>query len=29
MEFSSYKQVPKGVAEELVKQAQEEKKNVA
>lgn len=29
MEFSTYKQVPKGVAEELVKQAQEEKKNVA
>ena len=29
MEFSSYKQVPQSVAEELVKKAAEEKKNVA
>ena len=29
MEFSDYKQVPQSIAEELVKKAQEEKKNVA
>jgi len=29
MEFSTYKQVPKGVAEELIKEAEAEKKNVA
>jgi len=29
MEFSDYKQVPQSIAEELIKKAQEEKKNVA
>jgi elongation factor G len=29
MEFSNYKEVPKGIAEELVKKAQDEKKKVA
>jgi elongation factor G len=29
MEFAAYKQVPKGIAEELLKKATEEKKNVA
>ncbi len=29
MEFASYKQVPKGIAEELLRKATEEKKNVA
>jgi elongation factor G len=29
MEFSAYKQVPKSIAEELIKKAAEEKKNVA
>ncbi len=29
MEFATYKQVPKGIAEELIKKATEEKKNVA
>ena len=29
MEFSTYKQVPQSVAEELLKKAQEEKKRVA
>jgi elongation factor G len=29
MEFATYRQVPKGVEEELVKKSTEEKKNVA
>jgi len=29
MEFASYKQVPKGIVEELLKKASEEEKNVA
>ena len=29
MEFASYKQVPKSIAEELLRKATEEKKNVA
>jgi elongation factor G len=29
MEFSAYKQVPQSVAEELIKRAADEKKNVA
>jgi hypothetical protein len=29
MEFNAYRQVPQSIAEELVKKAQEEKKNVA